>query len=90
MPDRSIGTSTLLPVTASKDRDGKTKEENLKLLNGNSLDSLDLVCECAAYIVNNPICYQFNKWAKADLSFLYCAETKNSNEREEYGEWERP
>ncbi|XP_078178055.1 phosphatidylinositol:ceramide inositolphosphotransferase-like [Carex rostrata] len=42
MPDRSIGSSTLLPITASKDKDGKTKEENLKLLNGNSLDSLDL------------------------------------------------
>ncbi|KAF3333988.1 phosphatidylinositol:ceramide inositolphosphotransferase-like isoform X1 [Carex littledalei] len=42
MPDRSIGSSTLLPVIASKDRDGKTKEENLKLLNGSSLDSLDL------------------------------------------------
>lgn len=42
MPDRSIGTSTLLPVTASKEKDGKNKEENLKLLNGNSLDSLDL------------------------------------------------
>ncbi|KAJ4770745.1 Phosphatidylinositol:ceramide inositolphosphotransferase [Rhynchospora pubera] len=39
MPDRSIKTSTL-PVTAAKD--GKTKEENHKLLNGNSHDSLDL------------------------------------------------
>lgn len=42
MPDRSIGSSALLPVTAAKEKDGKTKEENLKLLNGNSLDSLDL------------------------------------------------
>ncbi|KAJ4781297.1 Phosphatidylinositol:ceramide inositolphosphotransferase [Rhynchospora pubera] len=39
MPDRSIKASTL-PVTAAKD--GKTKEENHKLLNGNSHDSLDL------------------------------------------------
>ncbi|KAJ3685620.1 hypothetical protein LUZ61_014784 [Rhynchospora tenuis] len=39
MPDRSIKTSTL-PVTAPKD--GKTKEENLKLINGNSHDGLDL------------------------------------------------
>jgi hypothetical protein len=88
MPDRSIGTSTLLPVTASKDKDGKTKEENLKLLNGNSLDSLDLVCECSAYIVNNPICTSSTNGQKLTCLFLYYAETKNSNEREEYGEWE--
>ncbi|KAJ4788241.1 Phosphatidylinositol:ceramide inositolphosphotransferase [Rhynchospora pubera] len=54
MPDRSIKTSTL-PVTAAKD--GKTKEENHKLLNGNSHDSLDLVCDCSIFIVNNIFYY---------------------------------
>jgi hypothetical protein len=41
MPDRSNGgASLLLPVT-TKDRDSKTKEENHKLLNGNSGDPVD-------------------------------------------------
>ncbi|KAJ3676696.1 hypothetical protein LUZ60_004108 [Juncus effusus] len=42
MPDRSVGSSSLLPVT-NKDKDeGRNKEENLKLLNGNSGDNADL------------------------------------------------
>ncbi|KAK1270418.1 Phosphatidylinositol:ceramide inositolphosphotransferase [Acorus gramineus] len=41
MPDRSTGTSPpLLPISA-KDKDSKSKEEQLKLLNGNSLDTSD-------------------------------------------------
>lgn len=82
MPDRSIGTSTLLPVTASKDKDGKTKEENLKLLNGNSLDSLDFVCGSpfilnnllilfvvSPFILNNLLCTSSTKRPDADSSF---------------------
>lgn len=64
MPDRSIGSSTLLPVTASKDKDGKTKEENLKLLNGNSLDSLDLVCDCSIFVLNNILFTSYCREAK--------------------------
>jgi hypothetical protein len=40
LPDRSGGASLLLPLTA-KDKDGRTKEENHKLLNGNSGDPAD-------------------------------------------------
>lgn len=41
MPERqSVGASLLLPLS-SKDRDGRTKEENHKLLNGNSGDPMD-------------------------------------------------
>lgn len=41
LPDRSNGVgSLLLPITA-KEKDGKTKEENHKLLNGNSADPAD-------------------------------------------------
>ncbi|XP_047171912.1 phosphatidylinositol:ceramide inositolphosphotransferase 1-like [Vigna umbellata] len=40
LPDRSIAAATLLPLSI-KDKDGRTKEENHKLLNGNSGDPLD-------------------------------------------------
>ncbi|GAB2227966.1 hypothetical protein Droror1_Dr00009795 [Drosera rotundifolia] len=40
MPDRSSGISSLLPLS-TKDKDGKTKEENHKLLNGNSGEPQD-------------------------------------------------
>ena len=42
MPDRTSGASLLLPLT-SKDKDSKNKEENHKLLNGNSGDPTDRV-----------------------------------------------
>ncbi|KAL1330876.1 hypothetical protein HN51_048114 [Arachis hypogaea] len=40
LPDRSIVAATLLPLS-TKDKDGRTKEENHKLLNGNSGDPAD-------------------------------------------------
>ncbi|XP_072959515.1 phosphatidylinositol:ceramide inositolphosphotransferase-like [Typha angustifolia] len=40
MPDRSGGSASLLPISV-KEKDGKSKEENHKLLNGNSGDSAD-------------------------------------------------
>ncbi|CAL0329571.1 unnamed protein product [Lupinus luteus] len=40
LPDRSSAAATLLPVS-TKDKDGRTKEENHKLLNGNSADPAD-------------------------------------------------
>ncbi|KAF5471593.1 hypothetical protein F2P56_008373 [Juglans regia] len=40
MPDRTGGASLLLPMS-TKDKDSKTKEENHKLLNGNSGDPAD-------------------------------------------------
>ncbi|XP_019430755.1 PREDICTED: phosphatidylinositol:ceramide inositolphosphotransferase 1-like [Lupinus angustifolius] len=40
LPDRSSAVVTLLPVS-TKDKDGRTKEENHKLLNGNSGDPAD-------------------------------------------------
>lgn len=40
MPDRSNGAILLLPLS-TKDKDGRSKEENHKLLNGNSTDSAD-------------------------------------------------
>ncbi|XP_027335704.1 phosphatidylinositol:ceramide inositolphosphotransferase 1-like isoform X2 [Abrus precatorius] len=40
LPDRSIAAATLLPLS-TKDKDGRTKEENHKLLNGNSGDPAD-------------------------------------------------
>ncbi|TKY63384.1 Phosphatidylinositol:ceramide inositolphosphotransferase 1 [Spatholobus suberectus] len=40
LPDRSIATATLLPLS-TKDKDSRTKEENHKLLNGNSGDPAD-------------------------------------------------
>lgn len=42
MPDRSGATSSLLPLNI-KDKDSRTKEENHKLLNGNSGDPADRV-----------------------------------------------
>lgn len=49
LPDRSNGgASLLLPVT-TKDKDDKTKEENHKLLNGNSGDPADWVCESSHF-----------------------------------------
>ncbi|KAJ1411256.1 Sphingomyelin synthase-like domain [Sesbania bispinosa] len=40
LPDRSIAAASLLPLS-TKDRDSRTKEENHKLLNGNSGDPAD-------------------------------------------------
>ncbi|XP_040869781.1 phosphatidylinositol:ceramide inositolphosphotransferase 1 isoform X1 [Glycine max] len=40
LPDRSIAAATLLPLS-TKDKDNRTKEENHKLLNGNSGDPAD-------------------------------------------------
>ncbi|OAY82830.1 Phosphatidylinositol:ceramide inositolphosphotransferase [Ananas comosus] len=40
MPDRSGGSTTLLPVSV-KDKESRSKEELHKLLNGNSVDSAD-------------------------------------------------
>ncbi|XP_011019188.1 PREDICTED: phosphatidylinositol:ceramide inositolphosphotransferase 1-like [Populus euphratica] len=40
LPDRTGGASLLLPLS-NKDRDSKTREENHKLLNGNSVDPAD-------------------------------------------------
>ncbi|KAG6744188.1 hypothetical protein POTOM_052898 [Populus tomentosa] len=40
LPDRTAGASFLLPLS-TKDKDSKTKEENHKLLNGNSVDPPD-------------------------------------------------
>ncbi|KAJ6865158.1 phosphatidylinositol:ceramide inositolphosphotransferase 1-like [Populus alba x Populus x berolinensis] len=42
LPDRTGGASFLLPLS-TKDKDSKTKEENHKLLNGNSVDPPDWV-----------------------------------------------
>ncbi|WRX23319.1 Sphingomyelin synthase-like domain - like 1 [Theobroma cacao] len=41
LPDRSNGSSPLLLPLSTKDKDSKTKEENHKLLNGNSIDPAD-------------------------------------------------
>lgn len=43
LPDRSNGTASLLIPLSTKDKDSKNKEENLKLLNGNSGDPADWV-----------------------------------------------
>lgn len=44
LPDRSIAAATTLLPLSTKDKDGgRTKEENLKLLNGNSGDPTDRV-----------------------------------------------
>ncbi|URE43108.1 phosphatidic acid phosphatase-related [Musa troglodytarum] len=40
MPDRSSGSQPLLLLSV-KEKDGKSREENLKLLNGNSVDTAD-------------------------------------------------
>jgi hypothetical protein len=40
LPDRSVGSASILPVSV-KDKDTKLKEENTRLLNGNSADSAD-------------------------------------------------
>ncbi|KAH8506046.1 hypothetical protein H0E87_013037 [Populus deltoides] len=42
LPDRTGGASLLLPLS-NKDKDSKTREENHKLLNGNSVDPADWV-----------------------------------------------
>nr|CAB3498765.1 unnamed protein product [Digitaria exilis] len=42
LPDRSVGSTSILPMSA-KDKDIKLKEENTRLLNGNSTDSADWV-----------------------------------------------
>ena len=44
MPERPSGGASLLLPISSKDKDGRTKEENHKLLNGNSADPMDRVC----------------------------------------------
>ncbi|TYI04152.1 hypothetical protein ES332_A11G395100v1 [Gossypium tomentosum] len=41
LPDRSNGNSPVLLPLSTKDKDSKTKEENHKLLNGNSVDHAD-------------------------------------------------
>ncbi|KAF6161006.1 hypothetical protein GIB67_007647 [Kingdonia uniflora] len=41
LPDRSNGTSSQLLPLSNKDKDGRTKEEHHKLLNGNSGDTTD-------------------------------------------------
>ncbi|KAJ7961329.1 Phosphatidylinositol:ceramide inositolphosphotransferase 1 [Quillaja saponaria] len=41
LPDRTTGAVALLLPLSTKDKDSKTKEENHKLLNGNSGDSMD-------------------------------------------------
>ncbi|PKI34852.1 hypothetical protein CRG98_044756, partial [Punica granatum] len=41
LPDRTSGLSPLLLPMSVKDKDGRNKEENHKLLNGNSVDSSD-------------------------------------------------
>ncbi|XP_021289657.1 phosphatidylinositol:ceramide inositolphosphotransferase 1-like [Herrania umbratica] len=41
LPDRSNGSLPLLLPLSTKDKDSKTKEENHKLLNGNSIDPAD-------------------------------------------------
>ncbi|KAA3455045.1 phosphatidylinositol:ceramide inositolphosphotransferase 1-like isoform X1 [Gossypium australe] len=41
LPDRSSGSSPMLLPLSTKDKDSKTKEENHKLLNGNSVDPAD-------------------------------------------------
>lgn len=43
MPDRSIASATMLLPLSTKDKDGRMKEENHKLLNGNSGDPTDRV-----------------------------------------------
>ncbi|KAL0010018.1 hypothetical protein SO802_005126, partial [Lithocarpus litseifolius] len=47
MPDRTSGASLLLPLT-SKDKDSRNKDENHKLLNGNSGDRTDRIIEADA------------------------------------------
>ncbi|KAE8730439.1 Phosphatidylinositol:ceramide inositolphosphotransferase [Hibiscus syriacus] len=42
LPDRSSGNLHMLLPLSTKDKDSKTKEENHKLLNGNSVDPADL------------------------------------------------
>ncbi|KAL9247137.1 hypothetical protein vseg_020600 [Gypsophila vaccaria] len=41
MPDRSSGGASLLLPLSNKDKDSRNKEENHKLLNGNSVDTTD-------------------------------------------------
>ncbi|XP_057436871.1 phosphatidylinositol:ceramide inositolphosphotransferase 1-like [Lotus japonicus] len=41
LPDRTTAASALLLPLSTKDRDGRTKEENHKLMNGNSIDPAD-------------------------------------------------
>ncbi|KAF9596795.1 hypothetical protein IFM89_013342 [Coptis chinensis] len=41
LPDRSNGTTSPLLPLSTKDKDSRTKEEHLKLLNGNSVDTVD-------------------------------------------------
>jgi hypothetical protein len=42
MPDRTAAT-LLLPLSTKDNKDGRNKEENHKLLNGNSVDPSDWV-----------------------------------------------
>ena len=42
MPDRSSGSQPLLLLSV-KEKEGNSREENLKLLNGNSVDTADWV-----------------------------------------------
>lgn len=58
LPDRTIGgPSPLLPLSA-KDKDGWSKEEHHKLLNGNSGDSIDRVCD--NYFLSCPKAHNLN------------------------------
>ncbi|KAK9016243.1 hypothetical protein V6N11_078746 [Hibiscus sabdariffa] len=46
LPDRSSGNSHVLLPLSTKDKDSKTKEENHKLSNGNSVDPADWAYRC--------------------------------------------
>lgn len=50
LPDRSVGSASVLPVSA-KDKDIKLKEENTRLLNSNSGDSADRVWDNKRFIM---------------------------------------
>lgn len=59
LPDRTAGTSLLLLPMSVKDKDGRNKEEDHKLLNGNSVDPADWVgtgtCGFLALLLNGQI-----------------------------------
>jgi hypothetical protein len=62
LPDRSVGSTSVLPVS-TKDKDTKLKEENTRLLNGNSMDSADRVRNYhdeMAIILLNYLAYYLN------------------------------
>ena len=90
MPDRSTGVTSLLP-SSSKEKEGKSKEENHKLLNGNSGESVDWVFKETLFLdsYSSFIFLQadFLRWCRHDTDYMrvITTEAEDSNEWQDYG-----